>query len=301
MLQRFFIVFLLLVGVFMSYGQENYPDCIHPEIISLPLINDSTHEKIYYQQADKYTYWYKIIIKEAGKLSYKLSSISREDDYEILIYNFKGDNFCNSVVNKKVKPINNKLEGLLQVKKGETYYIGVLHLNGFGCGHVFEIVENNKQKVYKTIKNECVEEVLEAIIEKESRKVEVVQIIEEQIGIEGKIAGLVINRNTQRSINAVVSIVDGTLLRQIKSSIDSGFVIENYGREKIILSVKKLGYKTYLDTIDVKISTIKIELTPINVGEKLVMHKIYFHPNTYVLKETSKKRIEKIISIYVRK
>jgi flagellar motor protein MotB len=295
------LLFLIIVIVYSSdiKGQESYPECIHPEIISLPLINDSTHEKIYYQQVDKYTYWYKITVKESGELSYKLSSISKADDYEILIYNFKGGNFCNDVVNKKAKPTYNKLTGLLKTKKGETYYIGVLHLNGFGCGHMFEIVDNNKRKTYKTIQNNCVEEALETIVEIESKKIVVVEpeIIEKLAKYNGKITGLVVNSSTQQNIKAMVSIWEnGSFLKQINSSIDNGFLLKNYIGKKIILSVKKLGYKPFLDTVDVNSSNIIIELTPINIGEKLVMHKIYFHPNTYVLKETSKKELNKLLT-----
>jgi len=37
-----------------------------------------------------------------------------------------------------------------------------------------------------------------------------------------------------------------------------------------------------------------LELNPIKVGEKLVMYHIYFHPNTYALKNESKKELEKL-------
>lgn len=298
-INHFFLALVLLFVTCISQGQEDYPNCINPKIISLPLENDSIQEQIYYQQADKYTYWYKINVKTAGKLSYQLSSISKEDDYEILVYNFKGDNFCNDVVNKKVKPDHNNAEGLFHANEDETYYIGVLHLNGYGCGHVLKITNDNKQMIFKAIQNECVEEVMEKLVVEKIAPIKEIKtpvIIKAPIKLANIITGVVLNGNTQRSIEATIAIIDtqGNNSQQLLSKVESGFVLNDYTQKKIVVSITKFGYETFLDTITLLGKDLVIELKPIKIGDKLIMHKIYFHPNTYVLREESKEELKKL-------
>ena len=158
----FFLFFLPLVG------QEVYPDCVNPKCLTIPLSVDSTNnvfDEIYYQLTDKYTYWYKLDVKAACKINYQLEAINEEDDYEILIYNYTGNSFCDEVVRKKEQPIINKAKGTIAVNKGDVYYFGVLHINGYGCGHTLNINDGSNKITYKAIQNECVEEVLETIVE----------------------------------------------------------------------------------------------------------------------------------------
>ncbi|MBL4592693.1 MAG: OmpA family protein [Flavobacteriales bacterium] len=290
-------IFLLLLVLFFapifSYGQEKYPNCIDPEIISLPLKNDSVQEQIYYEQTDKYTYWYKINAATTTTLSYKFSSISKDDDYEILIYNFSGDNFCNDVVYKKVRPDINTANGGFEVKKGETYYLGELYINGFGCGHSLSIIENNKQKIYRAIQNNCIEEAMETIV---VEKIEAIKEIEQPVKPNQVITGFVLNSNTQKSIEAIIEIKDlkGNNSEQLVSNVENGFVLKDYLQKEIVVSITKFGYESFLDTITLKGENLVLELNPIKVGDKLIMRKIYFHPNTYVLREESKSALKKL-------
>ena len=152
----------------------------------------------------------------------------------------------------------------------------------------------------KAIQNGCVEEAIEELIVEETvvlEKIVAPEVVEVSIGLKNKFTGLVVNSNTEKNIAAIVSILDykGEPNRQIISTVNSGFSLENYVEDKVIVSVNKLGYETFLDTIDLSSGEFKIELNPIKVGEKLVMDKVSFHPNTYVLKEDSKIELNKLL------
>lgn len=299
---KYYFAFIFILGWLSTFGQDIYPDCIHPKTLSIPLTNiidAKIEDEIYYQPEDQYTYWYRIETKSICTLNYKLTAINAEDDYSILIYNYKGDNFCNDLVQKKEKPISNKIEGKLDVNKNEIYYIGVLHLKGAGCGHNLFLNTKEKSITIKAIQNECIEEAIELIVKEDTIKeiaTKPIVITEEPIKANAQLNGVVINRNTKKNIEAAISIfnIKGELLQMIVSRVDSGFRLNNFNEKKIIISINKLGYKPLLDTFKLEENPLIIGLSPIKIGDKLIMHKIYFHPNTYVLKEESKNELKKL-------
>ena len=97
------IIGLFSILVFTPiFAQDSYPDCTNPKIISVPLkeeFNNKVQDEIYYQPADKYTYWYRINVDADAEISYKLDLINNDDLYDLIIYNYKGDNFCNESFN----------------------------------------------------------------------------------------------------------------------------------------------------------------------------------------------------------
>ncbi|MGE0561176.1 MAG: OmpA family protein [Flavobacteriales bacterium] len=306
---------LIVVSFINSIGvmaQNNYPTCINPELINFPsgIINEDSRE-IYYQPEDVYTFWYKVNITSNCSLMFELLSVNNEDIYDLIIYKYNGENICNDIVQKNEPPLLNKSKGSISAKKGETYYISVLHLNGVGCGHILTLTTQNKESKIKAIHHDCVEDALGSIVEHDSMP-EVDPIVEaliienrelidtlESIDIAKKIdrfRGVVVNKNSQKQIEAELSIsnLSGTLLDKVNSTVSDGFGILNLNENKVMVSINHFGYEPYIDTIDVDTTQIKIELNPIKVGEKIIMHKIYFHPNTYALKMESTKELLKL-------
>ena len=307
----FKVTFLLLVSFIhltVVFAQDTYPSCIHPETISFPLENRTTDEmpnEIYYQPDDVYTFWYKMNITSDVKLSFQLTPINKEDSYDMLIYKYKGKDLCNDIVQKKETPIQNETNGYINVKKGEVYYFSILHLNGNGCGHYLNLESGTNKTVIKAIQNDCVEEVLETIVEQDTVK-EIVEkpilpIIIPTASIDTVInnpifKGIVVNKNTQKEIEADLLIMNptGTLKQQITSDLTGGFKVSNFTEDKISITIHKFGYEPFLETFSITSVPIKIELTPIKVGEKIIMHKIYFYPNSYALKEESTQELLKL-------
>lgn len=287
---RAIIVVMSILAFLPICGQESYPDCTNPKIIAVPLsdnISNGDQDEIYYQPADKYTYWYKLVVTADCQVSYKLNMISDEDLYDLIIYNYKGENFCNDIVKNGEAPVFNKMSGELNLKIGETYYFGVLHLKGKGCGHTLFLDSRNRNTTIKSIQNECFEEAMAAVIEEDPQKEEVNDLLKV----------MVINNNTGENISAVVNIVDkssGKIKQQLNSTVENGFALTSFTDKELIVSIKKLGYEDLLDTIEIIDNNIVVGLDPIKIGDKLIMRKIHFHPNTYVLKDESIVELKKL-------
>lgn len=296
---------LLFVNLTVK-AQENYPNCLNPSEIDFPVsinVGNKMPNELYYQPEDEYTYWYKLRISTDSRLYFEISSINNKDDYDMIIYKYKGNDLCNDIVSKKAVPLLNKTKGELNVKKGEVYYLSILHLSGISCGHLLTLRNDNKEIKIKAIHNDCVEEVLAAIIDQDTL-VEVYNdsIVETPLQLNdthvktNQLKGVVVNKHTQKQIEAELSTsnLSGTLLSKTKSNIDDGFIITNVSEERVLISINHFGYESFTDTVEVNNSQIKIELNPIKVGEKIIMHKIYFHPNTFALKEESTKELLKL-------
>ena len=292
-------------------------------------------DQIYYELADEYTYWYQIIPKIDCILEYNMTIIEESDDYEFLIYQSLSNRFCNDLVANEIKPISYTKSGSLTLKKGEAYFFSVIYLNGNGCGHNLSLKIGEKRLNLKAIQNECVEQVMEELtmelvgtalhVEPEGELALVVidtivysgskiELIAPKINntvdikpelekkevpfkLENIVKGIVINSKTNENIEAIVivNVSKEAPKQQLYSSIDSGFVLKSFIDKEIVVSVKKLGYQLFYDTLNVESGSFKIELTPVAVGEKIVMKKVYFHPNTHVLKEESKPELNKLL------
>ena len=217
-IKRFIIIGISVLSFSSSSAQEGFHDCINPKNILVPFTNSvssDVQDEIYYQPEDKYTYWYKIKVESDGQLTYKLTTISKDDTYEILIYSYKGKTFCNDVIKNKEKPITNNPEGTISVKKGETYYAGVLQINGYGCGHNLFLKTGGRTLTIKAIQNECIEEAMETIVENIKTDTVAEEIkpiqpdkVKESLAIFNSIKGVVVNYNTQKNIEAVVTVLD---------------------------------------------------------------------------------------------
>lgn len=334
----FIAKYSLVIGVLLLFlpviGQDTLPDCIHPKTLSIPLneeVQGDYLDKIYYQVEDNYTYWYKLEIETSCELSYNLNSINSEDDYSALIYKYDGTKFCNDLVYKKVTPFITKSKATFFVQKEEVYYVGVLHINGPGCGHTLFLDSENKSATIKAIQNECVEEAMEIIVQEtplieeqidliseieliEEVAIEIVEeVVESEVETDTvkeevelpkevvtpvikliKVSGRVINSNTKQSLEASVFILDGEREGNLYSTVESGFVFNYSGEGFIFATINKFGYEPFSDTIRIEDNQMEIALTPIKVGDKLVMHKVYFYPNTYALKEESRYELTKL-------
>lgn len=292
-------LFILVMFFLSTFGQEGYPDCFTSKELIFPLVKSvSSSDKIYYQPEDKYTYWYKMKITGNSIVSYNLKMIDQEDEYELLIYKYDGKNFCNDKIVKKLQPLSISNKGNLSVKKGDLYYWSVVNLKGRGCGHILELNDGNNKMSIKAIQNDCVEDaiVLDTVI-KEIVKVDTVKPNDVSVSLDKNVLGYVVNSLTLEYINANVSLhsINGVSTNEIVN-VDkiTGFDFPIIKGDTIVLSITKFGYDAFLDTIYVSSDTMKLMLNPIKVGEKLIMYHIYFHPNTYVLKEESKNELKKL-------
>lgn len=303
LIMRSFILLLhlILISELLS-AQEVYPNCTNPKTIKIPFIsNDNEIDEIYYQPEDEYTYWYQIVVESDCVLEYVMSVIQERDDYEMLVYKSLGNRFCNDLVANNVKPISNGREGILNLKKGDLYFFNMVYLNGNGCGHNLSLKIGENNLSIKAVQNDCIEQAIEELILEEIDTVEYVlpefEVDEKPLKPEYILKGLVVNSKTKENIEATVLIHGYNELKeqQVYSSLESGFFLNSFPEKKIIVSVKKMGYDFFYDTLSTELGSVKIELNPITVGEKIVMKKVYFHPDTYALREESKPALNELL------
>jgi len=313
-LMTYFCLIILMTSSIKSIAQKTFQrDCNHPHEIPLSEMKENLlSEEIYYQEDDAYTFWYKITSNISLQINYELKSIDSNDNYEMLVYTYVGNDFCNDLVKKDIRSMKMDEKGVFDIEKNKTLYVSILHINGKGCGHEFFLSNLHLNYAFKAIQNTCVEEIAATIINEESRK-DSVKIIKNHIVdelptpptkateepiLENLFKGLVINNDTKQPIDAEITIITSeyNIKNNIFSTKNEGFALELANDNPLIIKIEKLGYKTYTDTIDNFKNSIKIPLNPLRVGEKIVMHKIYFHPNTAVLKANSKNELEKLLS-----
>lgn len=300
-IKRFISLLILITSFLTIFGQEEHPNCISAKEFNLPFDdNIISFNEIYYQAEDKYTYWYKVYITSDCQFSYRVSSIGKDDDYELLMYKYEGEDFCNDRIVNDIMPISIRNKGVLSVKKGELYYLSIIHIQGQGCGHVIELDDGVKNIHIKAIQNDCVEEAIELVTKEENIvQVQVVDTVKpvHPLNLNKKVKGYVVNSVTQKNIEAdilVLNIRGEKIQEVIKFNNSGGFELNNLKGDTIVLSITKFGYENLLDTIILKSDSLKLELNPIKVGDKLVMYQIYFHPNTYALKNESKNELKKL-------
>ncbi|MBQ21214.1 MAG: hypothetical protein CMD31_10695 [Flavobacteriales bacterium] len=314
------IIFSLAFSV---KGQEQLPDCTNPQEVKLSVYNtfskNDSLESIYYQEEDTYTFWYKLTVDGEGEIKYTLQKLNDDDEYEVMYYKYNGNNFCNDLMQKKVKP---KSDSVFKVHPDYSYYISVLHISGKGCGHQMEFNSIFHTKHYSAIQNTCVEEIAEEIKKYElspivPRWVNSLNWDKNQSNITLKhvpnklqpiknngiseptsitILGSVINAKTKLPIAIDVQFVLSDSSFSLLNHPEHGFSITAQNQEhKIVAKVDKLGYKSFQENFVIKHDTnLVLLLSPIAVGEKIVSHNIYFQPNTPVLKDKSKAELEKI-------
>lgn len=305
--QSFILFTFLALTNHLLYGQLGEYNCANPKLVEVPFKDGGgiiADEEIHYESNDKYTYWYEIRGVQNCVLSYKKSLINKDDDYEFFLYKNTETNFCNNLLNNKIMPFSIEKEGELELKKGESVFFNVISINGSGCGHFLDLLVAGSLMKIKAIQNECVEDILDSTdvqigsIITEVITPEVINEISPEVETKKSISGLVINEDTKLSIDAQVLILatDNRTQKLVRSVIGQGFVLHDFDHEKLNVSVKKFGYKTFNGVVEVVSGKFQIALKPLGVGGKLVMKKVYFHPNTYVLKDESKRELNKLLS-----
>lgn len=322
-MKYFLTIIIIFSFIFSVKGQEQLPDCTNPQEVNLSVYNtfskNDSLESIYYQEEDTYTFWYKLTVDGDGEIKYTLQKLNSNDEYEVVYYEYNGNNFCNDLMQQKVKP---KSSSVFKAHPNYSYYISVLHISGKGCGHQMEFSSIFHTKHYSAIQNTCVEEIAEEIQKHQlspviPRWVNSLNWDKNQSNITLKhtpnklqpiknndisepasitVLGSVINAKTKVPIAVDVQFVLSDSSFSLFNHPEHGFSITSQSREhQVVVSIDKLGYKSYQENFVIKYDTnLILLLTPITVGEKIVSHNIYFHPNTPVLKDKSKAELEKI-------
>lgn len=229
-------------------------------------------------------------MEEAASFTLQLNPIDSTDVFDMLLYRYgeKGS-FCNDLVGGKVKPMAVR-DQKIAASKGDVFYVGVFHLNGWGCGHSL-MVKSVGACEYLAIHQNCIELVASKKVEAEQfQKIEIRE--PELRATDHVIRGKVINAKTKKQIAGRVWFTEKTTGDRypVLSKVESGFTFEADLLKKYEVKCELFGYKTFVDEAYwTEFKPYEVVMEPLSVGDKVVMRSIYFHPNTYALKDGAEK------------
>lgn len=288
------IFFSLFILQLQAQEKEERHDCINPKAIDLS-ISESDTTVVFYDEEDKYTFWYNFTAVEETRVNFKVTPVFESDEYQEMLYKYNGSEFCNELVAGELEAFPLMKEDAT-FQKGQTYYIGVLQLFGEGCGHLLTVNTNGKEQYFFALNNSCnlnmdslknqffgVPET-EPVVEKTEEKP-----VEEVIP---SWKGKVFNKKTGKPVEAEIQIPEGRN-KKVLSSKDQGFSFESE-RDSLNMTITGYGYNALDTGIAYSEDSLEFYLEPVKEGEKFIMKKIYFHPNTYAIKQSSFSELKRL-------
>ena len=144
---------------------------------------------MFYKESDKYTFWYKFIIKDDCELGFDIFPTEPDDIYNFFLYRHNGDNFCRGIIDKSIIPVRANLyknniaksgtglggdsldasknksmresfyqqshHSIIWAKAGEVYYLNVYHTLGEDCGHSLKLTVCSRTLQVKAAHKPC--------------------------------------------------------------------------------------------------------------------------------------------------
>lgn len=308
--------FLVLLGVGVN-AQDTGEPCFTAQEIDIPLdkqsfsLNNETFKRddldinlVYYQAEDDFTFWYKLNVKEDATLTFRLAATNDVDDYDFLIYQYNGGNFCDTMKRKPLMPINSNLYQVsdddhpkvgktgqsylnaLDVKAGNTYYLAVLSLTPDDCGHKMYLSSDDETLIISAVHNPCF------VFEQPPSEDDA--LTSDRSGTV-TITGVVFDQGTDEPILAQIEIIDDSTgqVLTVDSDQDKGYKVVLKRNYTYSLKCSSFGYDDIYGVIEFYNSTVyNFYLPKVRAGDNVVMENIYFHPNTYAFKENSASELE---------
>jgi outer membrane protein OmpA-like peptidoglycan-associated protein len=256
--------------------------------------------------------WYYFKTPFDCDLTFDITPLSKKDDYDFILYKYNGANFCKDVKNKTVTPVrscisrnNQNIDGktglsygaadtyihsgpgpsyskMLQVKRGETYYLVVDNVYGNGKGHTINLhYKNCKKPVVVTDKNKNNKNNNQTPKKQKTNETNKTTEPEKStinINIVDKKTGALVNASVRVYVKKY-KLEDPLLQKDSVSS--SSFSV---GSTSSYL-IKTSAYNYFENTKEVKLSgksenlIVKIELDKIEVGENVIFDNILFFGN----------------------
>ena len=233
-------------------------------------------------QREHHTVWYYFEMPASGTLTFEIIPEDIEDDYDFMLFEYTGEDFCKEVKTQDIKPVrtnisrNNKAvesrTGLsedaerkyvpagpnpdfsksLEVEEGQVFYLLVDNVYDGGDGHTLKIDFPREKRT----------------------------------GPSGTIVADVIDKMTEEYIDAAISFrkPDDTAERTQEMQYKAGNPVELQTKEvnqTYLITAAKDEYLFNTKGVRNEPGTnrVTIELSPIEVGAKLSLHNIHFVSN----------------------
>ena len=339
------IIFFFLLILNYTYcisqnvsSEEHTYDCYQFKRLTVPFnYGDSTLNKNgipYFKKIEfnKKTHgfsdWYRILIKEPGIMSFKVSPINPLDSFEISFYIYKeADDFCTDVYEKKLHTgksylysgiktveVSSSKETTLKTLKDQVYYLSVVSTTISDCGHKLRLNTGKDTLLLVSTYSPCARDTSTLVIKKVPKQSLTVKIKDDPL-LNSTLKLKEIQNNSLRNIKCHVTDGKNNILLDSKLKIveeltgkelriesentgEFNFNIEQNKNYKVLCS--SLGYKDFDYSVDIskflsQTNSYNIILNLIKAGNNFVMKNIYFHANTYALKKESESELAALL------
>ena len=331
---------MLFAAVF-SQGGELRNECTYSKEIIVPFNwseSGSSTEKplldqtVFYNYREQFSYWYKILAKENGTLSFYAKPINDSDEYVVYVYQYNENDFCERVYDHKVRELKPSFfkppksdpydlsERSFKITRGNTYYISVLNTSLTNCGHMMFMRSGRDTLKVKALHLPC------------DRKVAALAVKDFKMNKDTLKPPPLVKKDTVKPVQPVVVKKDSASVIQAETSelvcfvknavkkteVDAKIsVMELESTESVSINmcgtgnctgalqegksyqikVSAFGYKSATQTIKATggKNNVEILLQPYKAGENFVMKTIYFYPNTYALKKEAAPELQKLL------
>ncbi len=293
---------LFLILLFLPNLLFPQKDCIDPRSVSFPLEVDGEKNKaqvLEQSEKERFTFWYRIEAKKDGPLNIRISSTNPKDLYEVTLYRYNGEEVCQELVHGNLTPFERpnapwkeeRIKGhnptgfqKLHLQKGNSYYLSVLHVRGKGCGHIATFTSKGKERTYHARAEDCFQ--VPELPQKDEAQKEKKQVTV-RTGLEdssdgARIAGelMIMNRKSGKK-RFITFKGDSARTLQLRKGVPYRFSGEALGYDE---KSTERSFETD--------SSFFLALSRKEKGERIVLKRIYFHPNTYAFREGSQRSIE---------
>lgn len=288
------LTLLSLLLPFALSAQEGAPtDCFNAQEVIFPLsandfsksavlVKGSTANALYYQYQDKYTFWYKFVVRNDQRIQFSVSATKEEDRYGVTAYRYGKNDFCDKLVNQGLDPIDLKKATVLlksgkllylntiEGKANDTIYISVLSLNKDDCGHFLRIESDEQKLSLHAIHRPCYDfsilEIPDFSLARD-RTEDVSLFLENMLKKESEAPTAPVSKGESSHMKSL-----GPERRPIPKT-------------------QKLGFES-LTSVTVE----RADDEMISVGDKLTLNQVFFYANTYAFKPESEEELQQLLN-----
>jgi outer membrane protein OmpA-like peptidoglycan-associated protein len=322
-LSTLLIICLVSIHSFaQQINEQSGTTCNVSRLVSIPFVKDTgsikrlsnnlISQSVKYSPTDQFSYWYKLRFEDESLINCQISPINKRDQYIVYIYKYKNNDFCERVYNGKTKPVkveNEKNKKSIieaseandfsfNAKKGDIFYFCILNVSPENCGHTLRLITGD-DTLKINASNICGQP------EKPKETIAKVKVLfDSKPNYDTVLIAVQETNKESKKMSATVKITDQNSMKRIKidssNTLITKAVIEK--GKKYIVDCNVTGYKKFNYTMDIfeyinpTNKTFTIYMKPLKAGDNFIMENIYFHTNTYALKDESQDALNGLLN-----
>ena len=281
------------------------------------------------------SFWYKIYVTVDCKVTFEIFPSGPDNRYNYFLYQKRGDLSTEEIYATDSEPVRaslyednmNKGIGLslsssvssndscprnigdiyyhtryqsaLSVRAGDILLLNIYHLKGNDCGQRFVLKDNKHSRDFKSLYESCYND--QAAVKKIEHLLNLYPLFVQKIPTKIKATFLVKDSIRNNAMDAAITCikqckeVSDTVHAEINGSYET--ILQKNTSYKIIFSA--FGYQNkilaFSTTDSLSPLNMEILLALIKAGDSFVMDKIYFYPNTYVMRPGASAEVDKLL------